>query len=253
MSTIRTAPGERKGVDTTVAAYSYEQVAAAILREKERGGQMYYVHNRVRTLHGVVSRLRTALHGALILTRDKKADPKTHLRYATAHGQMAAEQLTPILHSFFNGEIDILISTAIVEHGLDNPAANTMIVERAEDFGLADLYQLRGRVGRRNQQAYALLLIGNTNSERPTPLPKAAQARLETMADTEKLGSGWSIALRDLEIRGAGSLIGSRQHGNLEAIGLVLYSRMLSRLVERITTMSPSDNLIADTLAVWES
>jgi len=253
MSTIRTAPGERKGVSTEVASYSASKVAEAICREKTRGGQIYYVHNRVRTLPGVISRLRTALKGKYTVTRDRSADPATHLRYATAHGQMEAQQLAPILHSFFNGELDILISTAIVEHGLDNPQANTMIVERAEDFGLADLYQLRGRVGRRNQQAYALLLIGNTELKRATPLPPTALARLETMADTEKLGSGWSIALRDLEIRGAGSLIGARQHGNLEAIGLVLYSRMLARLVERLTTMSSSDNLIADTLAVWES
>lgn len=253
MSTIRTAPGERKGVETAVANYSYEQVAAAVLREKNRGGQIYYVHNRIRTLPGVISRLRAALKGSLVVTNDLQADPTTSLRYAVAHGQMGAEQLTPILHRFFTGEIDILISTAIVEHGLDNPTANTMIIERAEDFGLADLYQLRGRVGRRDQQAYALLLIGSNALERATPLPTAAQARLETMADTEKLGSGWSIALRDLEIRGAGSLIGARQHGNLEAIGLVLYSRMLSRLVERLKTMSSSDNLIADTLAVWES
>lgn len=253
MSTIRTAPGERKGVVTKVTAYKNETICDAIVHEKKRKGQIYYVHNRVRTLPGVVSRLRVVLDGKLKLTRDTTADPATHLRYATAHGQMEATQLAPILHTFFNGEIDMLISTAIVEHGLDNPNANTMIVERAEDFGLADLYQLRGRVGRRNRQAYALLLIGNTELKRATPLPKAAEARLETMADTEKLGSGWAIALRDLEIRGAGSLIGARQHGNLEAIGLVLYSRMLSRLVERLKTMSSSDNLIADTLAVWES
>lgn len=253
ISTIRTAPGERRGVVTEVSSYTHHKIADAIIREKKRGGQIYYVHNRVRTLTGVVSRLRTALKGKLIVTSDSSADPATHLRYAIAHGQMEAQQLAPILHQFFNGEIDMLISTAIVEHGLDNPHANTMIVERAEDFGLADLYQLRGRVGRRNRQAYALLLIGNTELKRTAPLSNAAQARLETIADTEKLGSGWSIALRDLEIRGAGSLIGARQHGNLEAIGLVLYSRMLSRLVTRLKTMSSSDNLIADTLAVWES
>lgn len=253
MSTIRTAPGERVGVETTVHNYDPTKIAEAIIREKERCGQSYYIHNRIRTLEGVVSRLRAALHGRYKLTNDLSADPKTHIRYALAHGQMEAHEIAPLMHAFFAGQIDVLITTAIVEHGLDNPEANTMIIERAEFFGLADLYQLRGRVGRRDKIAYTLLFIGNSTKPRPVPLPLVAQKRLETMAETDKLGSGWSVALRDLEIRGAGSLIGARQHGNLEAIGLVLYSRMLKRLVERLTTLSSSDNLLSDTLAVWEA
>ena len=242
LSLIKTPPGERKGVETKVKPFSYELVKQAIETELDREGQIYYVHNRIGTIAGVVTRLRKALGTKF-----------SSIKYAVAHGRMPSEQLAKVMHQFFSGEIDMLITTAIVEHGLDNPHANTLIVERSENFGLADLYQLRGRVGRRDKQAYAYFLIGDSEQKNPQPLSEDALERLKTIADTEKLGSGWSIALKDLEIRGAGTILGSRQHGNMEAIGLVLYSRMLRRIVKQMKSMSSNDHLTSDILDVWSA
>ncbi len=251
MSSIRTAPGQRKGVETVVKPFSAVTVKEAIEQEVKRGGQVYYVHNRVRSLPRVVRKLKDLLRPQYRLSSQKRG--KRTLRYAVAHGQTPVNQLAAIMHAFFKGEIDILITTSIVENGLDNPNANTLIVERAELFGLADLYQLRGRVGRKDKLAYAYLLIGEREIKQQKLLASIALERLETIADSDKLGDGWSIALKDLEIRGAGTLLGKRQHGNMEAIGLVLYGRLLKRAVEEVRNASSGVHLTDDMIRLWKN
>lgn len=250
MSTIKTAPGQRRGVETVVRPYNGALIREAIVKERARGGQVYYIHNRVQSLPRVVRRLKENLKGVYRLSLEKRG--KHTLRYAVAHGQTPIKKLADIMHRFFNNELDILISTSIVENGLDNPNANTLIIERAEIFGLADLYQLRGRVGRKDRTAYAYLLIGEREERQQRPLNLTALERLEIVADSAKLGSGWTIALKDLELRGAGTLLGKRQHGNLEAIGLVLYGRLLKRAVELVRQPSSSVHLTDDMLNLWK-
>jgi len=251
MSSIKTAPLERKGIVTKVVPYSKESITEAIEREKRRGGQIYYVHNRVQTLASSAKRVKDIMSDKYVFTQDDSQAGK--ISYAIAHGQTPAKELTKIMHRFFLGKIDILFTTTIIENGLDNPNANTMIIERAENFGLADLYQLRGRVGRRDQKAYALLLIGSGVKEKVKTISDTAKARLETVADLTKLGAGWTIALKDLELRGAGTILGKRQHGNMESIGLVLYSRLLKRAVEKLKVDSSKFNLSSDIVDLWKS
>jgi transcription-repair coupling factor (superfamily II helicase) len=214
ISTINTPPEERLPVVTHVGPYSKRLVRQAILRELERGGQVFFVHNRVQTIGAMRSHLQQLVPEA---------------RLTVAHGQMAENELSERMEQFARGEVDVLLSTSIIESGLDIPNANTLIVDRADTFGLAQLYQLRGRVGRGAQRAYAYFFRHN----RKAPTPEGRQ-RLETIAENTQLGAGFSIAMRDLEIRGTGDILGTRQHGNIAAVGFHLYTRLLATAVQRL-------------------
>ena len=214
VSTIETPPEERLPIITHVGPYSKRLVRQAILRELDRGGQVFFVHNRVQTIRGMRNHLERLVPEA---------------RITIAHGQMAEEALSKRMEQFTNGEIDVLLSTSIIESGLDIPNANTLIVDRADTFGLAQLYQLRGRVGRGAQRAYAYFF----KHRRRSPSLDGRQ-RLETLAENTQLGAGFSIAMRDLEIRGAGDILGTRQHGHIAAVGFHLYTRLLSDSVSHL-------------------
>ena len=214
ISTINTPPQERLPIVTHVGPYSPRLVRQAVLREIERGGQIFFVHNRVQTIEAMASHLHKLVPEA---------------RIGIAHGQMAEQELSMRMDEFTHGEIDILLSTSIIESGLDIPSANTLIVDRADTFGLAQLYQLRGRVGRGAQRAYAYFF--RHNRKQPTI---DGRQRLETIAENSQLGAGFSIAMRDLEIRGAGDILGTRQHGQIAAVGFHLYTRLLSAAVRRL-------------------
>jgi transcription-repair coupling factor (superfamily II helicase) len=213
ISTINTPPEERLPIATHVGPYSQKQVRQAILRELERGGQVFFVHNRVQTIYGMQTHLENLVPEA---------------RVGVAHGQMPENLLSTRMQQFSLGEIDVLLSTSIIESGLDIPNANTLIVDRADMFGLAQLYQLRGRVGRAAQQAYAYFF--KHRKKPPTP---EGRARLETLVENTQLGAGMNIAMRDLEIRGAGDLLGTRQSGHIAAVGFHLYTRMLAEAVRK--------------------
>jgi transcription-repair coupling factor (superfamily II helicase) len=214
ISTIDTPPEERLPVVTHVGPYSKRLVRQAVLRELERGGQVFFVHNRVQTIGAMRSHLQQLIPEA---------------RLTVAHGQMAENELSARMDQFAHGEVDVLLSTSIIESGLDIPNANTLIVDRADTFGLAQLYQLRGRVGRGAQRAYAYFFRHN----RKVPTPEGRQ-RLETIAENTQLGAGFSIAMRDLEIRGTGDILGTRQHGNIAAVGFHLYTRLLAAAVQHL-------------------
>jgi transcription-repair coupling factor (superfamily II helicase) len=214
ISTINTPPEERLPIITHVGPYSPWLVRQAILRELERGGQTFFVHNRVQTIGAMRSHL-------------EKLVPEA--RVVVAHGQMQEDQLSERMEKFAAGDVDILLSTSIIESGLDIPNANTLIVDRADTFGLAQLYQLRGRVGRGAQRAYAYFF----RHKHLSPTLEGRQ-RLETIAENTQLGAGYSIAMRDLEIRGAGDILGTRQHGYIASVGFHLYTRLLSDSVQRL-------------------
>ena len=218
ISTINTPPEERLPVVTHVGPYSPRMVRQAILRELERGGQVFFVHNRVQTIGGMRQHLEKLIPEA---------------RIAVAHGQMAEHELSVRMEQFTDGEVDILLSTSIIESGLDIPNANTLIVDRADTFGLAQLYQLRGRVGRGAQRAYAYFF--RHGKKLPT---LEGRERLETIAENTQLGAGFSIAMRDLEIRGTGDILGTRQHGHIASVGFHLYTRLLADAVRRIRIVS---------------
>ncbi len=214
ISTINTPPEERLPIVTHVGPYSPKLVRQAILRELERGGQIFFVHNRVQTIEAMRKHLENLAPEA---------------RVTIAHGQMPETELAERMEMFNNGAVDVLLSTSIIESGLDIPNANTLIVDRADTFGLAQLYQLRGRVGRGAQRAYAYFFRHNKK------LPSLeGRQRLETIAENTQLGSGFSIAMRDLEIRGTGDILGTRQHGHIAAVGFHLYTRLLSEAVKRL-------------------
>jgi transcription-repair coupling factor (superfamily II helicase) len=214
ISTIETPPEERLPVTTYVGEYDAQLVRRAILREMERGGQVFYVHNRVQTIQAVYRRLQ-------------KLAPE--VTFAVGHGQMRESDLEEVMLRFVAGEVDVLVCTSIIESGLDIPNANTLMIERADRFGLAQLYQLRGRVGRGAQRAYAYFFHG-----RVTRLTPEARQRLETMRETSELGAGYTIAMRDLEMRGAGDILGTRQSGQIAAVGFDMYTRLLSRAVQEM-------------------
>lgn len=214
ISTISTPPEERLPIITHVGPYNPRLVRRAVLREIERGGQIFFVHNRVQTILGMKGHLAGLVPEA---------------RIGVAHGQMHEKELSERMDEFTEGEIDILLSTSIIESGLDIPNANTLIVDRADTFGLAQLYQLRGRVGRGAQRAYAYFF----KHAKRTPTQEGAE-RLETLAENTQLGAGFSIAMRDLEIRGAGDILGARQHGHVAAVGFHLYTRLLAEAVKSL-------------------
>jgi transcription-repair coupling factor (superfamily II helicase) len=214
ISNLNTPPEERLPIVTHVGPYSPKLVRQAILREIERGGQIFFVHNRVQTIEAMKAHLNT-------LVPEANVD--------IGHGQMPEGQLASVMRRFNAGETDILLSTTIIESGLDIPNANTLIVDRADTFGLAQLYQLRGRVGRGAARAYSYFFRHNKMS--PT---QDGQQRLEVIAENTQLGAGYSIAMRDLEIRGAGDLLGTRQSGHIQAVGFHLYTRLLADAVRQI-------------------
>ena len=214
ISVIETPPEERLPVTTYVGEYDDQTVRRAILRELERGGQVFYVHNRVQTIETVRHRLERTVPEAT---------------FAVAHGQMREADLERVMLRFVAGEIDVLVCTSIIESGLDIPNANTLVVERAGRFGLAQLYQLRGRVGRGAQRAYAYFF-----HNRLPRLTSEARQRLETIHEAGDLGAGYTIAMRDLEIRGAGDILGTRQSGQIAAVGFDFYTRLLARAVREL-------------------
>jgi transcription-repair coupling factor (superfamily II helicase) len=213
ISQIDTAPADRLPVQTYVGEMDDSLIRTAILRELDRGGQVFFVHNRVQSIDNAYLKLGNLVPEA---------------RIAIAHGQMSERQLEEVMVRFVNGDIDVLLCTTIIESGLDIPNANTLIVERADWFGLAQLYQLRGRVGRGVRRAYGYFLHGSWHQ-----LTGDAKARLDVLAAQTELGAGYTIAMRDLEIRGAGDLLGSRQSGHIAAVGFDLYTRLLTQAVKR--------------------
>jgi transcription-repair coupling factor (superfamily II helicase) len=214
ISVIETPPEGRRPVRTHVGPYDEDLVKRAIMREKERGGQVFYLHNRIDTLHETAERLRAVCPG---------------VRFAEAHGQMDELALEATMLAFVRGEHDCLIATTIIESGLDIPSANTLLVERADQLGLAQAYQIRGRVGRSRERAFAYLLYPSAESLTPD-----AAARLATLSDNTELGSGFRVAMRDLEIRGAGNLLGDEQSGHVAAVGFELYCQMLEDAAEEL-------------------
>ncbi len=219
MSTIDTPPAHRLPIYTRVLPFAAESIAESITREIERGGQVYFLHNRVGSIEAMAHFLRTLV-------------PKA--RFAVAHGQMKECELSDIIMDFLAGKYDVLVTTTIIESGTDIPNVNTIIINRADRFGVAQLYQLRGRVGRSDAQAYCYLIA--------PPYQKMAikaKKRLKALLDHSDLGSGFALAMRDLEIRGAGNLLGAQQHGFIEEIGLDLYSRMLSEAVATMKGEAP--------------
>jgi transcription-repair coupling factor (superfamily II helicase) len=211
LSLIRTAPRNRMSIKTVVVPQSDAIVQRAITSELDRGGQVYYVHNRIESIYGVARALEQLV-------------PKA--RIAVGHGQMHEHELEPIMSKFIDGEIDVFVSTTIIENGIDIPNVNTIIVHDADKFGLAQLYQLRGRVGRSNHQAYAFLLY-----QAHKALSEDAKARLEAIREFTHLGSGLQIAMRDLEIRGAGNLLGAAQSGFIGAVGFETYAQLLAEAI----------------------
>jgi transcription-repair coupling factor (superfamily II helicase) len=211
MSTIETPPQDRLPVETIVCEFDERVIRDAILREMNRGGQVFYLHNRVLDIDTVAARLRTLL-------------PKA--RIVVGHGQLDADDLEEVMTRFVNGEADVLLSTTIIESGIDIPNANTIIIDRADRFGLSDLYQLRGRVGRYKHQAYAYLLI-----PRHARMLTDARKRISAIKQYSTLGSGFKVAMRDLEIRGAGNMLGAQQSGHITAVGFELYCQLLKQSV----------------------
>ncbi|GGQ65686.1 transcription-repair coupling factor [Couchioplanes azureus] len=221
MSTIATPPEERHPVLTFVGAHDDKQVAAAVHRELLRDGQVFYLHNRVESIDRAARKLRELVPEA---------------RVAVAHGQMSEEQLEKVMVGFWEKEFDVLVCTTIVESGIDIPNANTLIVERADLLGLAQLHQIRGRVGRGRERAYAYFLY-----PREKPLTEQAHERLATIAQHTELGAGMYVAMKDLEIRGAGNLLGGEQSGHIEGVGFDLYVRMVGEAVQAFKGERPEE------------
>jgi transcription-repair coupling factor (superfamily II helicase) len=225
MTLMQTPPRDRSPVLTYVEPSDDPLIEEGIARELDRGGQVFFVHNRIETISGIADHIRRIVPRA---------------RVAVGHGQMREHQLEDVMHEFVNGKVDVLVSTMIVESGLDVPNANTMFVNRADNFGLAQLYQLRGRVGRSHRRAYCYLLV-------PDAVDPDADRRLKVLEHNTELGSGYRIALKDMELRGAGNILGPEQSGFVVAVGFDLYLRLLDETVQRLMrgedapTLSPAD------------
>jgi transcription-repair coupling factor (superfamily II helicase) len=219
MSTIDTPPPNRLPVQTSICAYDERLIRNAIRRELTRGGQVFFLHNRVQTIEAMKERIQKLVPEASVVI---------------GHGQMDRDDLENVMHQFVEGKADVLLATTIIESGIDIPNANTILIDRADRFGLADLYQLRGRVGRAGRRAYALLLL-------PGDLIAGGDAkkRLSAIKQYTELGSGFKIAMRDLEIRGAGSLLGTKQSGHITAVGFELYCQLLQQSVEKLQGKNP--------------
>ncbi len=212
LSLIQTPPRDRMPIITNVLPWSDQILGEALHREMDRGGQVFFVHNRVETIHSAAARIR-------------RLDPSA--RVVVAHGQMPGKELDEAMRAFVDGEVDVLVCTSIIENGLDVPNANTLVVDGAQSFGLAQLYQIRGRVGRSDRRAYCYLIT-------PEGITEDAEKRLRVLEHYTELGSGYSVALKDLEIRGAGNLLGADQSGFAHAVGLDTYLRLLEKTVEHL-------------------
>ena len=215
MSLLTTPPQNRQAIETVIDPYNDERVAAAIRAEVDRGGQVFYLHNRVETLEETKKKLERLVPEMLI---------------DTAHGQMTSDELDDIFRRFKNGGFHVLVATTIIENGIDIPNVNTIIIDRADMYGVSQLYQLRGRVGRSDRKAYAYMFYPENRS-----LSEVAMKRLQVISDFTELGSGFKIAMKDLELRGAGNLLGRDQSGNVYSVGFDLYLRLLNEAVERLT------------------
>lgn len=202
---IESPPEERLPVETYVAEYNPGMIKEALEREMRRGGRIYYVHNRVLGLENIAADLRSLVPG---------------INIRIAHGQMSEDMLEDAMIAFYEGSCDVLLSTSIIENGLDVPLANTIIIDGAENFGLSQLYQMRGRVGRSSRLAYAYFVY-----KRNRALSEVAEKRLQAIRDFTELGAGFKIAMRDLEIRGAGNLLGAQQHGHIAGVGFAALLR----------------------------
>jgi transcription-repair coupling factor (superfamily II helicase) len=228
MTLMQTAPRDRSPVLTYVEPLDDGLIDEGISRELDRGGQVFFVHNRIETIQAVAD------HIARIVPR---------ARFGIAHGQMREKELEDVMHRFVNGDVDVLVSTMIVESGLDVPNANTMFVNRADHFGLAQLYQLRGRVGRSHRRAYCYLLV-------PDSVDPDAERRLQVLEHHTELGSGYRIALKDLEMRGAGNLLGAEQSGFVHAVGFDLYLRMLEDTVRRLMSGDAAPKVVPSDVTI---
>ncbi len=225
LSVINTPPQDRLPITTIISEPNDLMIKNAILRELSRDGQVYIIHNRVESIFETASHIKRLLPQA---------------RVVVGHGQMSGDEIDSVFHAFKNGHADILIATTIVENGIDIPNANTILIEKADTFGLADLYQLRGRVGRWNRRAYAYMLVPRLRS-----LPEISRKRLNALAEASGYGGGMKIAMRDLEIRGAGNILGMEQSGHVSAIGFHLYCKLLKRTIQTMQGKVPS--IISDT------
>ncbi|GAC1517421.1 MAG: hypothetical protein NVS1B4_17600 [Gemmatimonadaceae bacterium] len=222
MTLMQTAPRDRSPVLTFIEPWDDGLIEEGIARELDRGGQVFFVHNRIETIEAIADHVR-------------RLAPRA--RVAVGHGQMRERTLEEVMRRFVNQEVDVLVSTMIVESGLDVPNANTMFVNRADNFGLAQLYQLRGRVGRSHRRAHCYLLV-------PDIVDPDAERRLEVLEHHTELGSGYRVALKDLELRGAGNILGSEQSGHVHAVGFDMYLRMLEETVHRVMLGDTKPKLI---------
>ncbi len=223
MSTIETPPKNRLAIQTSVLKYSPDVIRSAIEMELARNGQVYFVHNRVETIHTTAAKVQQLVPQA---------------RIGIAHGQMNEHELEKIMLKFVQDELDVLVATTIIENGLDIPRANTLIVDRADLYGLSQLYQLRGRVGRSDRRAYAYLLVPSDET-----LSEVARKRLAAIREFSDLGTGFRVAALDLEIRGAGNLLGGEQHGHIETVGFDLYCQLLEHTVEELRGEKPEEEI----------
>jgi transcription-repair coupling factor (superfamily II helicase) len=214
MSVIETPPKDRMAIQTVVARFDEKLIRSAVELELERGGQVYFVHNRVETIYEISTKIRELVPTA---------------RIAVGHGQMSEGELERVMLAFMHGEYDVLVATTIIENGLDIPLANTILISRADRHGLSELYQLRGRVGRSNRRAYAYLLIPPEHE-----LTEIARRRLAALKEFSDLGAGFKIAALDLELRGAGNMLGGEQSGHIEAVGFEMYTSMLEHAVNEL-------------------
>ncbi len=228
MTLMQTPPRDRSPVLTYVEPSDDGLIDEGISRELDRGGQVFFVHNRIETIQGVADHIHRIVPRA---------------RMAVAHGQMRERELEDVMHRFVNGTVDVLVSTMIVESGLDVPNANTMFVNRADHFGVAQLYQLRGRVGRSHRRAYCYLLV-------PENVDADAERRLSILEHHTELGAGYRIALKDLELRGAGNLLGPEQSGFVHAVGFDMYLRMLDETVRRLVQGDGAPKLVPSDVSV---
>jgi transcription-repair coupling factor (superfamily II helicase) len=217
LSIIDTPPVDRLAIRTYVTRFDDDLIRNAILRELQRGGQVYFVHNRVQSIGAMADFLRTLVPEAKV---------------AVGHGQMAEKELEKVMLGFIEGETNVLVASTIIENGLDIPRANTILINRADCFGLSQLYQLRGRVGRSKDRGYAYLLIPGEAT-----LSKDARSRLQVLQDLTELGAGFRVASHDLELRGAGDLLGGRQAGQIAAIGFEMYTELLEETIHELKGM----------------
>ena len=222
MSVINTPPQDRLPIHTEILAFDESRIGQAIYREVERGGQVYFVHNRVQSIHRLTEYLEELL---------------PQVRFAVGHGQMSPRQLERIMFDFLERKYDCLVCTMIIESGIDIPSVNTILVNRADTLGLSQLYQIRGRVGRSNERAYAYLLVPKGKK-----LTKKSRMRLRAIEEFADLGSGFNIAMRDMEIRGAGNMVGAQQHGFIAAVGFDLYCRLLDEAMRELKGEQVSEN-----------